>query len=478
MDRMTRAKLFAKHDLQRAIDDLKARVSQALPDGSFAEREALVLALLDEVGRAVLEDELADISASFEDRLLIDGIEYKKHEDGTVQYYCLGGVLEVERATYRPVGVRNGPTAVPLELVAGLVEGATPALAYNVAHGYGAHDMRTHGKSLELAHRVPPRRATLERMAKRIASAVVTAVPRIEPLVRRSERLPDGAHAIVMGLDRTSAPMAEERPADAPPKPAPKRRKPRVRRPPKPIDVNFRMAYVGTVSIVDDNGDALLVRRYAMPACDDPATLVDRMIADVRQARLLDPDVNVGVVQDGAPELWSLTRTALEKLRDEGIVERWEEGIDRFHLVERLAAALEITEGNPVDRKVMLDEWIDLMDTMDSAIDSIDRYLTRRYCDLPKAKQAQLWEHLVYLTNNKDRMRYVTLAVDGLPIGSGVTESAAKTVVGQRAKKSGQRWSENGLRGALTLRALDQGDRLPAFWSRFSRRYVANVEAA
>jgi hypothetical protein len=43
--------------------------------------------------------------------------------------------------------------------------------------------------------------------------------------------------------------MAEERAADAPAKPAPKR-KPRVRTPPKPIDVNYRMAYVGTTSIV------------------------------------------------------------------------------------------------------------------------------------------------------------------------------------------------------------------------------------
>jgi hypothetical protein len=78
----------------------------------------------------------------------------------------------------------------------------------------------------------------------------------------------------------------------------------------------------------------------------------------------------------------------------------------------------------------------------------------------------------------KDRMRYVELAVHGLPVGSGVTESAAKTVVGRRAKNSGQRCRNEGLRGALTLRALEQSDRLPAFWSRFSRRYVATVEAA
>jgi hypothetical protein len=59
-----------------------------------------------------------------------------------------------------------------------------------------------------------------------------------------------------------------------------------------------------------------------------------------------------------------------------------------------------------------------------------------------------------------------------------VTESAAKTVVGRRAKNSGQRWSDAGLRGALTLRALHQSDRLPAFWTHMSRRFTAVVEAA
>ncbi|MEO8901391.1 MAG: hypothetical protein ABI488_06710 [Polyangiaceae bacterium] len=75
-------------------------------------------------------------------------------------------------------------------------------------------------------------------------------------------------------------------------------------------------------------------------------------------------------------------------------------------------------------------------------------------------------------------MRYVSLSASNLPIGSGVTESAAKTVIGRCAKNSGQRWSPPGLRGALTLRALHQSDRLPRFWSYLSRRYVADIAEA
>ncbi len=90
----------------------------------------------------------------------------------------------------------------------------------------------------------------------------------------------------------------------------------------------------------------------------------------------------------------------------------------------------------------------------------------------------QLSEHLGHFSNNKDRMRYVKLRNAGLPVGSGVTESAAKTVIGQRAKRSGKRWRERGLRNALTLRALHQSGRLPKFWTQLSRCYVANVREA
>jgi hypothetical protein len=478
MRTVNRNELFAKPEVKGVIEELKTVARRALPDSDFSEREAVMLAVLDEAGRGLLEEELQAIADGFDDRVAVAGIEHKRHEPGTVNYYCLSGVLRVRRYTYRRADVRNGSTVVPLELVAGLAEGATPALAYNVAHGYAQHDMRLHGEALLAAHRTPPPRATLERMAKRLAAVSHEVAPRIEAILRRAEALPDGAHAICVGLDRTSVPMAEERPAGAPEKPRRERRKPRKRCAPKPIDVNFRMPYVGTVSIVNDHGEAIVTRRYAAPACDDPTTLVERMMADVRAAVRRKPSLNVGVVQDGAPEMWNLVRGGLANLRDDGVVASWEEGIDRYHLLERLGNALEIIEPDAAVRSHKLHEWNERLDLKDTAIDSIERELAERCVDLSEAKQNAAMEHLVYIENNKDRMRYVTLSTSGLPIGSGVTESAAKTVVGRRAKNSGQRWSQSGLRGVLTLRAIHQSDRLPRFWNHLSRRYTAVVAEA
>jgi hypothetical protein len=283
---------------------------------------------------------------------------------------------------------------------------------------------------------------------------------------------------VSLGLDRTSAPMMELRPPDAPPKPAPKRSKPRQRRAPPPFDVMFRMAYVGTVSYVDANGDALAVRRYAAPACDDPALLAAQMQKDVRAALRREPKLVVGVVQDGAPEMWNVMREALQPLVDEGLIEDWEEGIDRYHLLERLAEATQLVAPREAERAQIFGELISLFDDDDATIDLVETELTERRPWLSRAKREKLDEHLTYIANNKDRMRYATLREAGLPVGSGVTESAAKTVIGHRAKRSGQRWSESGLRGVLTLRAVHLSERLPRFWLKFSRRYAANIEPA
>lgn len=49
-----------------------------------------------------------------------------------------------------------------------------------------------------------------------------------------------------------------------------------------------------------------------------------------------------------------------------------------------------------------------------------------------------------YFTNQKHRMDYPTYVAKGWAIGSGPVESACKTVIGQRMKGAGMRWSEHG----------------------------------
>ncbi len=461
----------------KEIDAAMAKVVQALrrvveltagPEASFTEKEATTLQASNYASKQYLEQTLQEIADGHDKQLLIDGVLYKQsHEPGTGQYHSLCGTLDVLRATYRRVGERNGPTVVPLELEAGLVANATPALCYSLILDYASGTSREYVESMEAAHRVVPSRSTVERIGRRVGAS-------IERYLRRSEKVPAEATGISIGLDRTSVPYEEKREDGAPPKTRRKSRtKPYIRTPPDPVDVNYHMDYVGTISIVDADGEKLIGRKYAATHQEGPGGIVKRLMADVRAAKLQRPDLTVGIVQDGAPEIWTLLRDALNA---EPSVEDYKEAIDRYHLTERLGEVLKVTEPDEGLRKKILERWEQKLDEDDSAIDSIYWYIELGAKQYEGNALETLEDTLTYIENNGDRMRYVTIREAGLPVGSGMTEGSCKSLVGARVKRSGQRWHDPGVSAVLTFRALHQSDRLPRFWGHLHRRYTASVE--
>jgi hypothetical protein len=171
--------------------------------------------------------------------------------------------------------------------------------------------------------------------------------------------------------------------------------------------------------------------------------------------------------------MWNLVRAGLGPLEI-----KFEEAIDRYHLIERLGKALAIVEPDAVVRAALIEQWKGEFDSRDTAIDSIERYFIKRHAEVPDDQAEDYWDHLTFIRRNKDRMRYVTLRVAGLPVGSGVTEGACKSLVAKRARGGGQRWREHGLRNVLFLRALHGSNRLSRYWSHLARRYAAKVAHA
>ena len=287
--------------------------------------------------------------------------------------------------------------------------------------------------------------------------------------------MPEGAVAIVLGLDRTAVPMEEDLADGTPPKR--RRTTPYVRTPPAPVTVNYRMAYVGTVSFHDAEGTELATRHYGAAAHEAPTDrLVRPMLADLRHALQQMPTLAVGVVQDGAPELWNLLAAAVVA---EPLVTRSYEAIDRYHLNERLADLLRGLEPDAAARTAQLSRWNDSLDRNDQAIYRIRAWVRDQHAAAlthnDRSQLDQIAPHLTYLENNASLMRYARLRAVGLPVGSGVTEGACKSVIKMRTNGGGQRWRPTGLSAVLTLRALHQSDRLPRFWANFARRYRKEV---
>jgi hypothetical protein len=73
----------------------------------------------------------------------------------------------------------------------------------------------------------------------------------------------------------------------------------------------------------------------------------------------------------------------------------------------------------------------------------------------PKGKRlADFQRAYRYLQERRKHMRYQEYRRLGIPIGSGVTEAACKTVFTQRLKLSGMRWKKSGAQTILSLRVV------------------------
>ena len=59
-----------------------------------------------------------------------------------------------------------------------------------------------------------------------------------------------------------------------------------------------------------------------------------------------------------------------------------------------------------------------------------------------------------YLENNREHMRYDEYLAAGYPIGSGVAEGACRHLVKDRLEQTGMRWTVDGARSMLQVRAL------------------------
>jgi hypothetical protein len=88
-----------------------------------------------------------------------------------------------------------------------------------------------------------------------------------------------------------------------------------------------------------------------------------------------------------------------------------------------------------------------------------------------RGKEAQALAGICgYLEKNADRMRYDEYLRRGYPIASGVIEGACRHLVKDRMERSGMRWTLEGARSMLNVRAAFQSDH----WQTFLTQRIAN----
>jgi hypothetical protein len=166
-------------------------------------------------------------------------------------------------------------------------------------------------------------------------------------------------------------------------------------------------------------------------------------------------------VGDGAPWIWNLFRVQYPAA---------EQVLDYYHAAEQIHACGNALYGEATPKAA---RWSKRMKTVlwEQGASSLRSRL--RPSRFPRGKQQAAARALLrYVRNHQERMNYPAFRERGLPQGSGMVESACKTLVLGRLRLAGCRWNARSAEELLAVRSVVMSGQ----WERFTAsRYAFQV---
>jgi hypothetical protein len=443
--------------MQRLLDDrrdeleqiaLKFVLGEVSPTTTF-EFETQVAAQLRELGRQWMERVL-NLLEPAEPQVISPQVQFEaggyrrlNHKTRNGHVATLFGTIELWRYPYR-YWHRGMPERClfPLEMQLGLLQGATPALADAVGR-YMAQAGATQQSVLDRLrsqHHVSWGAERLRDLTRDLAQGFEGLteefqVRRILELLQKAEHS-RGKCRPVLSVGRDGVTLREYRYRF------------------------FEHASVGTVAVYDRAGNRLGTVYLAFAPQLGQAQMTARLTALLRAIleRWQGPLPRLTYVTDAGENETQYYRTVLRSMRHPRTGEKlhWYRIIDYYHAAERIwtmAAALFGPE-NPRGRS-----WALRMCRLLKKSSGPSRVLhsaaaLRKRRKLSKSRAADYRKAYNYIRCRTKFMQYHQYKRWNLPLGSGVTEAACKTVVAQRLKLSGMRWGKPGSQMILNLRVV------------------------
>ena len=399
---------------------------------SMLDFEASLLCSLNQAGMLGVEKQLEYMDTDGSP-IKVGGTHMtSKHKKEPKLYETPWGAVNVSRYVYQ--SSQGGETFCPLDQNARIIVNSTPTFARMVSWKYAQMAAPQVEEDLRQHHGRNSSRSTLRDIADIVASI---AQAKEEKWVYDIPRLSKPVATVAVGLDGANLLYYE----------------------------GYRIAMCGTISLYDDEGERLHTIYCAEAPEYGKQTFIDRFTGEILKIKEQFPDAVYVGVTDGAADNW----TFLEPFTSVQI-------LDFYHVSEYVADAAEALYPGK-GKKAMQErhEWLkqrlhDLKHE-EGAAQKLRKELDQaapgnnRIASLEKLIKAR-----TYFKNHWHQMVYPEARDRHLPIGSGVTEAACKSLVKQRMCRSGMRWKEQGASMLLTLRAIvctpGQWD---AFWSKMSR---------
>ena len=413
--------------ISQAGDELTLQVKIDF-SGSMMQVEEKIQSACNEVGTLSTKKTLERFDADGSP-VIIGDHKYTVREKDKKEYQTPYGVVEITRHVYQDCF--GGKIYVPLEIGARIIHGATPKFAKMLSHKYASMSAQDTLDDLHMNHGRKISKNYLQAVSESVSALVQNkfdvweyALPVLDTAIS----------TVSVSMDGAMLPTCTE---------------------------GWRESMVGTISLYDAQGD----RQHTVYIGESPeygkSNFMNRMDSEIEKIKINYPSALYLGIADGAKNNWPFLEKHTEK-----------QLLDFYHVTEYLTkcsyAAFPQKTGKPERTKWLNDRCHELKHNKNGPQDIFNelKKFKRR-----KKLSSEVREHLLaaisYFKNNIHRMNYAEHVENNLPIGSGVTEAACKTLIKQRFCKSGMRWKQTGIKIVLRLRELVQtAGRWQQFWNK------------
>jgi hypothetical protein len=477
-------------DAEHALREYAKKVgSMRVEDLDLLSIEEEVRALVEARAREVMAVALkrADTDAP---EVEIDGYRWGNRRLDRCEYRSMFGTVAVERSTYQRAG--GGRVAVPLDLRLGMVEGRyTPKMARVLTHAIAITTEDEGAAFLAELGTAVVSSSTLSRIPRSIAARYETRRAVVDARLREREAVPDDAVTAQVALDGVMVPQDGEharprgRKTDSP-------EPPRYEKSYGVLDADapasadghggrsWHEASVGTIAYFDASGRRLRTIYLGRMPEPNKATLVGELNAEV-DAMLSDrPSLNLVFASDGAQQHWAVLDAMAERVATTCTGDRMKLA-DAFHVAEYVQQAAIAIEGDGTpDASILSATWRETIKEREDGAESVLRSMRARRARLGVTARKDLDAARSYIATQYQlgRMKYAEAREKNYPIGTGITEAAAKTVVGTRMKRAGARFSQHGGQTIMLFRTALLSDRFKALHTELAATYRAIVRTA
>jgi len=455
------------------------------------EQEQAIQKLVNAIGLELMR-EVFQRADSESPEIVINGKKWGNRRVSTGTYATGFGEFDLLRSIYSPSG--GGKVAIPIDLRLGIVEGRyTPLVARILCRCLACMTAEEAAAMLEEAGVAAVSSSTVHRLPALLSARYETNRAVFDATIIELEAVPKNAATVQVGLDGVMVPQEGEN------------TKPRGRKTKNPKAPRHENRYgpvvfvgpaandgetgrswhegsVGTLAFYDAEGEHIhTIYRANMPE-QYMATTVNDLKCELSSILSSRPDLDVCFASDGDVHQWKVLEEISKTLPSNHTgTSRFL--LDFYHASGYLSDAAKLVHGedNP-ERFVTSGKWREALKEKPDGADEVlkkMRYYRDQHTEGTKTYD-DLDSIINYLAKNNraGRLQYAKAKEDHKPIGTGVTEAAAKTVVNTRMKRAGARFEQHGGQTVLTFRAAILSNRFHSLFNCLEQSYRGMVAEA